>query len=67
LTEFANNLYSLRSEIQRIGRENGSPDEIEKYNQLISAGTGMAEINQTKRDEYERLYRIVYHYKDKLL
>lgn len=67
LIEFTNNLYFLRSEIQRIGRENGSMDEIEKYNQLITAGTDMTGIKQTKRDEYERLYRIIYHYKEKLL
>ena len=67
LISLTNTLKELRSEIQRIGRENGSKDEIEKYNQQISTGTDLSMIRQIKRDEYERLDRYIYHNKEKLL
>lgn len=67
LIALTNSLKELRSEIQRIGRENGSKDEIEKYNQQISTGTDLSMIRQIKRDEYERLDRYIYHNKEKLL
>ena len=67
LITLTNALKELRSEIQRIGRENGSKDEIEKYNQQISTGTDLSMIRQIKRDEYERLDRYIYHNKEKLL
>ena len=67
MISLTNTLKELRSEIQRIGRENGSKDEIEKYNQQISTGTDLSMIRQIKRDEYERLDRYIYHNKEKLL
>lgn len=67
LIALTNSLKELRSEIQRIGRENGSKDEIEKYNQQISTGTDLSMIRQIKRDEHERLDRYIYHNKEKLL
>lgn len=67
LITLTNALKELRSEIQRIGRANGSKDEIEKYNQQITTGTSLYSVKQIKRDEYERLDRYIYHNKEKLL
>lgn len=67
LIGLANNLRGLRSEIQRIGRENGSPDEIEKYNAQITTGADLSKIKEIKRDQYEGLNRYIYYDKAKLL
>ena len=67
LIALANSLKELRSEIQRIGRANGSKDEIEKYNQQITTGTSLYSVKQIKRDEYDRLDRYIYSNKEKLL
>ena len=67
LITLTNALKELRSEIQRIGRANGSKDEIEKYNQQITTGTSLYSVKQIKRDEYDRLDRYIYSNKEKLL
>jgi len=67
LIGFANNLKGLRSEIQRIGRENGSPDEIERYNAQITSGADLSKIREIRRDQYEGLNRYIYFDKEKLL
>lgn len=67
LIALANSLKELRSEIQRIGRANGSKDEIEKYNQQITTGTSLYSVKRIKRDEYDRLDRYIYSNKEKLL
>lgn len=67
LIALTNSLKELRSEIQRIGRSNGSKDEIEKYNQQITTGTSLYSVKQIKRDEYDRLDRYIYSNKEKLL
>lgn len=67
LITLTNALKELRSEIQRIGRANGSKDEIEKYNQQITIGTSLYSVKQIKRDEYDRLDRYIYSNKEKLL
>ena len=67
LIGLANNLRGLRSEIQRIGRENGSPDEIERYNAQITSGADLSKIREIRRDQYERLNRYIYFDKEKLL
>lgn len=67
LIDLTNSLKSLRYEIQRIGRENGSPDEIEKYNQQITSGIDINRIRQIPPNENDRLYRYIYHDRGKLL
>lgn len=67
LIGLANNLRGLRSEIQRIGRENGSPDEIERYNAQITSGADLSKIREIRRDQYEGLNRYIYFNKEKLL
>lgn len=67
LIGLANNLRGLRSEIQRIGRENGSPDEIERYNAQITSGADLSKIREIRRDQYEGLNRYIYFDKEKLL
>lgn len=67
LIELANNLRGLRSEIQRIGRENGSPDEIERYNAQITSGADLSKIREIRRDQYDGLNRYIYFDKEKLL
>lgn len=67
LIELANNLKGLRSEIQHIGRENGSPDEIERYNAQITSGADLSRIREIRRDQYEGLNRYIYFDKEKLL
>jgi hypothetical protein len=67
LIELANNLRGLRSDIQHIGRENGSPDEIERYNAQITSGSDLSNIKEIRRDQYEGLNRYIYFNKEKLL
>lgn len=67
LIGLANNLRGLRSEIQHIGRENGSPDEIERYNAQITSGADLSKIREIRRDQYEGLNRYIYFDKEKLL
>lgn len=57
LIDLTNSLKSLRYEIQRIGRENGSPDEIEKDNRQI---TTWLEIHQIPRHDNDRLSHELY-------
>lgn len=50
-------LKAVRGEMQRIGRENGSPDEIEKDNRQI---TTWLEIHQIPRHDNDRLSHELY-------
>lgn len=50
-------LKAVRGEMQRIGRENGSPDEIEKGNRQI---TTWLEIHQIPRHDNDRLSHELY-------
>lgn len=67
LIGLANNLRGLRSEIQHIGKENGSPDEIERYNAQITNGADLSKIKEIRRNQYEGLNRYIYYDKEKLL
>ncbi|MCM1543107.1 MAG: hypothetical protein NC121_17865 [Blautia sp.] len=55
---FVRQMKLLRSEIQRIGRENGSPDEIVKDNRQIST---WLEIQQIARFENDRLRHEIFY------
>lgn len=55
---FVRQMKLLRSEIQRIGRENGYPDEIEKDNRQIST---WLEIQQIPRHDNDRLSHEIFH------
>lgn len=67
LITFANLLNSLRYEIQRIGTENGSQDQIVKYNAQMSDMSDLDQVRNVKRDQYESLYRYIYFDRSKLL
>lgn len=67
LITFANLLNSLRYEIQRIGTENGSQDQIVKYNAQMSDMSDLDQVRNVKRDQYENLYRYIYFDRSKLL
>lgn len=67
LTHFMSRLKSLRYEMQRIGKENGSTDEIVKYNQILTKGIDITDIRQVSQNDREMLYRAVYHNRQELL
>lgn len=67
LTELTNCLKSIRNAMQRIGKENGSTDEIVKYNQNITKGMDINGIRQIPQNDREMIYRTIYHNRQELL
>lgn len=67
LTELTNRLKSIRNAMQRIGKENGSTDEIVKYNQNITKGIDINGIKQIPQNDREMIYRAIYHNRQELL
>lgn len=67
LITFANILQSLRYELQQIGKENGSPDQIIQYNAQMSDMSDLDKVRNVKRDQYESLNRYIYFDRTKLL
>lgn len=67
LTELTNRLKAIRYTMQRIGKENGSTDEIIKYNQNITKGIDINGIRQIPQNDREMIYRAIYHNRQELL
>lgn len=60
-------LTFVRSEIQRLGKENGSTENIVKYNPIITQGILQDDIHFMVRDENTILDRIVFSMRDNML
>lgn len=67
LTELTNRLKAIRYTMQRIGKENGSTDEIVKYNQNITKGIDINGIRQISQNDREMIHRAIYHNRQELL